>query len=83
MPMPSSMPPPAPMSTIRAASPFATLVVSSIYDWFKADFGGSDVGVLRHIHAYAEPALAAKIKSIGAISNHDYDWRLNDIGSGS
>lgn len=60
-----------------------TLVVSSIYDWFKADFGGSGAGVLRHLQAYAEPALAAKIKSIGGISNHDYDWRLNDIGSGS
>lgn len=60
-----------------------TLVVSSIYDWFKADFGGSDAGVLRHLEAYAEPPLAAKIKSIGTIASHDYDWRLNDVGSGS
>jgi len=58
------------------------IVVSSIYEWFKADFGGNDAGVLRHLEGYAQPALATKIKSIGAISSHDYDWRLNDIASG-
>ncbi|MCB1519003.1 MAG: DUF547 domain-containing protein [Hyphomicrobiaceae bacterium] len=55
------------------------VMVSSIYEWFKADFGGNDTGVLRHLMKYAEPLLAAKLKSIGAIANHDYDWRLNDI----
>lgn len=55
------------------------VAVSSIYEWFKADFGGNNTGVLRHLMKYAEPRLAAELKSIGAIANHDYDWRLNDI----
>lgn len=55
------------------------VVVSSIYDWFKADFGGTQARVLRHLLKYAKPELAAKLKSIGAISGHEYDWRLNDL----
>lgn len=55
------------------------VVVSSIYDWFKADFGGTDARVLRHLLKYAKPELAEKLKSIGAISGHEYDWRLNDV----
>lgn len=55
------------------------IAVSSIYEWFKADFGGNNTGVLRHLMQYAEPKLAAKLKSIGSVANHDYDWRLNDI----
>lgn len=59
-----------------------SLQVSSIYEWFKADFGGDDAGVLRHLQTYAEPSLLARIKSIGRISNHNYDWRLNDGARG-
>lgn len=55
------------------------VVVSSIYDWFKADFGGTQARVLRHLLKYAKPELAEKLKSIGAISGHVYDWRLNDV----
>jgi hypothetical protein len=54
------------------------LVVSSIYVWFKSDFEGSDDGVLQHLRSYATPALAEKLKSVTSISEHVYDWRLND-----
>ena len=57
------------------------LVVSSIYNWFKADFGGNDEGVLKHLRTYAAPALAEKLKSIGSIGGHAYDWGLNDVRS--
>jgi Protein of unknown function, DUF547 len=60
-----------------------TVVVSSIYEWFKADFGGNSTRVLRHLLKYAKPALAVKLKSIGSIAGHDYDWRLNDVRVGS
>jgi len=54
------------------------LIVSSIYSWFKADFGNSDEGVIRHLRTYAAPPKAAELKSISTISSHAYDWRLND-----
>ncbi len=51
---------------------------SSIYDWFKADFGGNEEAVLAHLQKYAEPALKQKLKQIGKISSYDYDWMLAD-----
>lgn len=54
------------------------LTVSSIYSWFKADFGTSDETVIRHLIKYAAPAKAAQLKLISGISSHGYDWRLND-----
>ncbi len=35
--------------------------VSSIYDWFKDDFGGSDKGVLAHLSKYAKAPLKNKL----------------------
>lgn len=54
------------------------LRVSSIYVWFKADFGGDDAGVIAHLGRYATPALAAQLDGIRRVSGHDYDWSLND-----
>ena len=54
------------------------LYVSSIYDWFAADFGGKDARVIEHLRRYAEPALAAQLAAIEKISGDDYDWALND-----
>jgi hypothetical protein len=54
------------------------IVISSIYVWYKADFGGSDQGVLDHLRRYAAPALARKLAGISSITDHTYDWRLND-----
>jgi uncharacterized protein DUF547 len=54
------------------------LVASSIYKWFKDDFGGNDQGILRHALKYAEPDLGAKLKTAQSISRFEYDWTLND-----
>lgn len=56
------------------------LWVSSIYVWFIDDFGGDDAGVIRHLMAYAEPALAMQLQTLDAIAGHSYDWSLNDTG---
>jgi len=53
------------------------LIVSSIYNWFKADFGGTDKGVIAHLKRYASPELAKKLAKVSSISSHAYDWRLN------
>lgn len=55
------------------------LYVSSIYEWFKEDFGGNDRGVIDHLRRYAGPDLAAALKNISRITDDDYDWSLNDI----
>jgi hypothetical protein len=55
------------------------LVVSSIYAWFKDDFGGDDAGVIAHLKQYAAPKLAAQLNGITRISDDRYDWTLNDV----
>ncbi len=52
---------------------------SSIYSWFKKDFGATEMGVLDHIRKFAADDLRAKLKGITTISGYDYDWTLNDI----
>ncbi len=52
--------------------------VSSIYNWFKADFAGDDRAVLAHLLKYASPTLTEKLRSVSSISYQAYDWGLND-----
>jgi hypothetical protein len=50
--------------------------LSSIYTWFKEDFG-TQAQLRAHLAKYAQPALAAQIQT-ARILGHDYDWKLND-----
>jgi len=52
------------------------LIVSSIYDWYKVDFGDTDEGVIAHLSEYAEPELKAQLAEFDDFDD-DYDWRLN------
>lgn len=54
------------------------LRVSSIYHWFREDFGDSEAGVLAHLARHAAPPLAARLPG-ARIAGHDYDWTLNDF----
>ena len=54
------------------------LIVSSIYEWFQEDFGGSDAGVIEHLKNWARPELQNRLKPMDRISDHHYDWTLND-----
>lgn len=56
------------------------LEVSSIYRWYRSDFGGSEAGVIAHLRRYAAPALAAQLAGFSAIDRYRYDWALNDAG---
>jgi len=38
------------------------LVVSSIYEWFQADFGGTEGGVLAHLRRYADARTRAMLE---------------------
>ena len=53
------------------------LTVSSIYKWFKIDFGGDKDGVLAHLRDYADADLVAAIDAGIRIKDYDYDWALN------
>ena len=53
------------------------LLISSIYDWFKADFGGTNEGVFAHLTRYARPELADQLSGYDSFDDH-YDWSLND-----
>ena len=54
--------------------------VSSIYHWFKEDFGGGHKGVIAHLRKFAKPELAAKLADNASIAGHDYSWSLNAVG---
>lgn len=54
------------------------LIVSSIYSWFREDFGDSERGVLRHLRRYAEGALARQLRAFEGFDSDAYDWSLND-----
>jgi hypothetical protein len=54
------------------------VTVSSIYNWFREDFGGSEAAVLDHLRRYAEPELAARLGAADGIAGYAYDWALND-----
>jgi hypothetical protein len=51
---------------------------SSIYEWFQADFGGSEAAVLDHLRKYASPKLTEQLNKAGRIARYDYDWKLAD-----
>ena len=56
-----------------------TLQLSTIYKWFREDFGGTNEGVVDHLLEYAEPDLAEQIQATRKITKHEYDWDLNDV----
>jgi len=55
------------------------LTASSIYKWFKEDFGGSKANQLKHFREFADADLAAAIDGGATIRGYDYDWSLNGV----
>ena len=53
------------------------LKISSIFKWFKEDFGGKS-GTLQHIRKYARPELTAAIDNGAKVVDYGYDWSLNE-----
>ncbi len=53
------------------------LVISSIYKWYAADFGGTEKSVITHLVKYADKALAARLRSFAGSVDYEYDWSLN------
>lgn len=57
------------------------LTLSSIYRWYKEDFGDSDEELLAHIALYADEPLAKVLADKPRIRGYHYDWQLNDIAN--
>lgn len=57
------------------------LKLSSIYKWFREDFGGDEQGVKEHLARYADTDLTDALQRGATISDYGYDWSLNDAGN--
>lgn len=55
-----------------------SLEASSIYNWFKEDFGGSKSATLDHFRKFAGPDLKAALEAGASIKDYDYNWDLNE-----
>lgn len=55
------------------------LAVSSLFVWYREDFGGGDEDVISHLRAHARPELANALSRLHTIDSHGYDWSLNDF----
>ena len=53
------------------------LIVSSIYDWYIADFGGDEAGIVDHLRRFADPPLLKMLEDPGPLAA-SYDWALNE-----
>lgn len=54
------------------------LYVSSIYSWFRDDFGKSDSAVIDHLKRHAEAPLKDTLADTTQIAGYRYNWSLND-----
>ena len=54
------------------------LYVSSIYSWFRDDFGPSDRAVIDHLQHYAAAPLRDTLADTMRIAGDRYNWSLND-----
>ena len=54
------------------------IVVSSIYDWYDVDYGGTEESVIEHLLKYANEPLAGRLKNFSGSIDYDYDWNLNE-----
>ncbi|MCB1827266.1 MAG: DUF547 domain-containing protein [Coxiellaceae bacterium] len=53
------------------------LILSTMYIWYKSDFGGNDDDIIDWLEIYANPVLQNRLKFIRKISKTQYNWGLN------
>lgn len=54
------------------------LILSSIFDWYKEDFGGSQAERLQTLSQYLPEVLALKVSNYDGAVDYHYDWQLNE-----
>jgi hypothetical protein len=53
-------------------------MLSSIYDWFRQDFGGTEAGVVEHLMQHAREPLRSELGGFQGKVKYRYDWGLNE-----
>lgn len=53
------------------------LIVSSIYHWYKVDFGSTDDALIQHLIAYSTPEQAKRLAMYTGDIDNEYNWSLN------
>ena len=53
------------------------VIASSIFKWYKGDFGGNEASLLAHFRQYATGSKKAVLDAARDIDKYDYDWDLN------
>ena len=59
-----------------------SLNVSSIFIWYRADFGEQEAKILSYLRRYAKPGLVDALTGISGIDDDSYDWALNEPSGG-
>lgn len=57
--------------------PRESLHLSSLYKWYKSDFGFRNEHVIKSISGYMDDEYYNKIKDFDEVDSHFYDWGLN------
>lgn len=52
------------------------LTVSSLFEWYKGDFGGNDEEVITYLRSHTEASLSNQLGEF-ALFETSYDWRVN------
>ncbi|MEM7506455.1 MAG: DUF547 domain-containing protein [Pseudomonadota bacterium] len=53
------------------------LVLSSIYNWFREDFGANEAAVIQRLSKYATGDAKAALDGRSKVDDYAYDWSLN------
>ena len=53
------------------------LTVSSIYSWFRRDFGENEQEVIAQLRTFADGDLDRQLEKFNSIDGDQYDWALN------
>ena len=55
------------------------VIASTIFKWFRKDFGANEAEVLEHIRGFADADKRARLDGADDINAYEYDWALNEV----
>ena len=53
------------------------LILSKIYEWYQADFGGNEEGVIKHLQRYSTNKKLKYLHADDLEIEYQYNWQLN------
>ncbi len=56
------------------------LTLSTLYKWYRVDFGTSDVAFIKHLQNFADEGLKERLNTVNLKTvDYQYDWSLNEV----